>query len=231
MRTSRLPVAGTALLAAVLGLSALTACEFPEKDKKDGPSASAPASSAPSDGPSATASGEPSEQPSRQPTTRPSSTPTTRPTNNTARRVVDARTAGGLPRYTGADAVSDMAIDPGDMRDGMNLVVAEYGRTRGKLVLVVAVDGVPEDTNVRREHLFRGAVERLQYDGVPEAQPFPAGPLGGSVECMSLSLDATGGNVVCGWADKGTAGVAIFEDSSLEAAATQFVKMRADIEK
>ncbi|CAL9663403.1 hypothetical protein [Streptomyces griseomycini] len=150
------------------------------------------------------------------------------------RRVVDAATAGGLSRVTGDGAPSDVVVDPGEMRDGMNLVMNNYALAGGDPVLVVAVDNVPEETTERREHLWRGMLEHVKWDyglGQPEAQPVEdAGPLGGSVECMLASL-AEDGDVICGWADDTTAGVAHFPNSTLPEAAELFVAMRADLEK
>ncbi|GAB2603300.1 hypothetical protein GCM10027168_40380 [Streptomyces capparidis] len=155
-----------------------------------------------------------------------------------ARRVVDAATAGGLAKVTGQDGVSDLVIDPGEMRDGMNLVMNNYSGAgfdgAGRYVLAVAVDRVPEETTERREHLWRGMLDHIQWDaalGQPTAEPVAdPGPLGGSVECMLASL-AEDGNVICGWADEDTAGVALFPDSDLPEASRLFVAMRGDLER
>lgn len=207
-----------ALTAAVLGLVLLSGCRT---DDVEGVPV-APSGSA--SGAEPTASAEPAER-----------TGGVDPTADAAgRRVVDAATAGGLSRMTGAGAPSDVVIDPGEMRDGMNLVMNNYALAGGDPVLVVAVDHVPEETTERREHLWRGMLEHIEWDyglGQPEAQPVEdAGPLGGSVECMLASL-AEDGDVVCGWADDTTAGVAHFPNSTLPKAAELFVAMRADLEK
>ncbi|MFF1272536.1 hypothetical protein ACFVZC_03820 [Streptomyces marokkonensis] len=149
--------------------------------------------------------------------------------------MVDAPSAGGLDRLTGDGALADVPVDPGDMRDGMTLVTGNYGKRggRGTPVLFEGVDHVPEDTNERREHLFRGMLEYIQWDpelGNPEAQPVEPGPLGGSVECLLASLSEDG-DVICGWADEGTAAVALFENSTLADAGKLFVAMRADLER
>ncbi|MEV2201939.1 hypothetical protein [Streptomyces fradiae] len=213
----------TVLTAAVLGLVLLSGCRA---DGTDGPaavptgSASAPAPGAPS-GPAQSSPAAPA-RPSGE--ARPSAG---------ARRVVDAPKAGGLARATGAGAPSDVTVDPGEMRDGMNLVMNNYVLPKGGSALTIAVDNVPEETGKRREHLWRGMLEHIKWDpelGQPEAQPVDAGPLGGSVECMLASL-AEDGDVVCGWADDGTAGVAHFPDSTLPQAAKLFVAMRGDLEK
>lgn len=207
-----------ALTAAVVGLVLLSGCRT---DDVEGVPV-APSNSA-SDA-DATASAEPAEQ-----------TEGADPTADAAgRRVVDAATAGGLSRMTGAGAPSDVAIDPGEMRDGMNLVMNNYALAGGDPVLVIAVDNVPEETTQRREHLWRGMLDHIKWDhdlGRPEAQPVEdAGPLGGSVECMLASL-AEDGDVICGWADDTTAGVAHLPNSTLPEAAELFVAMRADLEK
>ncbi|MEV7787909.1 hypothetical protein AB0O72_21360 [Streptomyces sp. NPDC088106] len=151
------------------------------------------------------------------------------------RTLVDASSAGGLDRLTGDRALTDAPVDPGEMRDGMTLVIGNYGDPggQGAPVLFEGVDHVPEDTSKRREHLFRGMLEYIQWDpelGQPQAEPVDAGPLGGSVECLLASLSEDG-NVICGWADEGTAAVALFEDSTLADAGELFVRMRGDLER
>ncbi|MFE9775145.1 hypothetical protein ACFYOV_26420 [Streptomyces sp. NPDC005931] len=207
----------TALTAAVLGLVLLSGCRTDDVEGVPvAPSGSASVAES-------TASAEPAETGESDPIP-----------DAAGRRVVDAATAGGLSRATGAGAPSDVVIDPGEMRDGMNLVMNNYALAGGDPVLVVAVDNVPEETTERREHLWRGMLEHIEWDyelGRPEAQPVDdAGPLGGSVECMLASL-AEDGDVVCGWADDSTAGVAHFPNSTLPKASELFVAMRADLEK
>ncbi|MFF5157767.1 hypothetical protein ACFY3N_16195 [Streptomyces sp. NPDC000348] len=151
------------------------------------------------------------------------------------RTLVDASVAGGLDKLTGDGALTDVPVDPGEMRDGMKLVTGTYGKPggQGAPVLFEGVDHVPEDTNERREHLFRGMLEYIQWDpelGHPEARPVEPGPLGGSVECLLASLSEDG-NVVCGWADEGTAAVALFENSTPADAGKLFVEMRGDLER
>ncbi|MGW9436993.1 hypothetical protein [Streptomyces sp. NPDC055607] len=146
-----------------------------------------------------------------------------------ARTVVDAPVAGGLRRTV---SPSDVPVDPGDVRAGMHLVVARY-RSAGDVVLFEGVDNVPEDTSRRREHLFRGMLDHLGWDyaqGQPAAEAVPAGRLGGSVEC-ALVPRSGGADVVCGWADSGTAAVAHFPRSTPREAGALFVKMRDDLEK
>ncbi|MER5227847.1 hypothetical protein [Streptomyces flaveus] len=219
MRVQRFP----ALTAAVLGLVLLAGCRTDDVEvapaAPSGASADADSTAGPT--PAEAAEG-----------ARPSATVG-------GQRVVDAVTAGGLSKVTGEGAASDTVIDPGEMRDGMNLVVNNYEPPNGEWsdtpVLVVAVDHVPEPTTKRREHLWRGMLEHLQWDydvlGRPDAQPADdAGPLGGSVECMLASL-AEDGDVICGWADATTAAVAHFPNSTLPKASRLFVSMRADLEK
>ncbi|KAF3469935.1 hypothetical protein GL259_36410 [Streptomyces sp. Tu 3180] len=151
------------------------------------------------------------------------------------RTLVDAPEAGGLDKLTGDGALTDVPVDPGEMRDGMTLVTGNYGEPdgQGAPVLFEGVDHVPEDTNERREHLFRGMLEHIRWDpelGHPEAQPVEPGPLGGSVECLLASLSEDG-NVICGWADEGTAAVALFENSTPADAGKLFVEMRGDLER
>lgn len=149
------------------------------------------------------------------------------------RKVSAVSQAGGLVKVTGQEAVSDLVIDPGEVRPDMTLVMENYRAPgqQGEPVLVVAVDNVPEDTSTRREHLWRGMLERIGWTAGASAEPFEPGPLGGSVECLLASLDADGGDVICGWADESTAGIAYFPSSTLQTAASTFVAMRGDIER
>ncbi|MDG9705993.1 hypothetical protein [Streptomyces sp. DH37] len=201
-----------AVAVAVLATAALTACQ-PE----DLPAADASRSASP--GASADASPEASQ----------SAAPDGR------RSLVDAAEAGGLRKHTGDGAITDVPVDPGEMREGMQLVVSNFAAPDGgDPILFEGVDNVPEDTNKRREHLFRGMLEHIEWDpelGQPEAQPVAdPGPLGGSVECLLASLSENG-QVICGWADEGTAAVALFPDSTLDEAGKLFVAMRGDLER
>ena len=153
------------------------------------------------------------------------------------RQITAAKTAGGLAQYTGEGAVSDVAIDPGEMRPGMNLVVANYnraGQATGRRILLVAVDGVPEDPNKRREHLWRGLIDYALQNGSTgtpgTGKVFSSGPLGGSVECLGLP-EASTTDVICGWADGSTAAVALFPRTTLPEAAALFTTMRGDLEQ
>ncbi|MEV6205970.1 hypothetical protein [Kitasatospora sp. NPDC051914] len=147
--------------------------------------------------------------------------------------VVSAQHAGGLTKSTGDGTVTDVPVDPGEMRDGMNLVVENYdriGQTSGRRILFVGVDNVPEDTNKRREHLWRGLIDYAAGNG-SKGDPgtgtaYAAGPLGGSLECLPYGADA-----LCGWADSSTAAVALFPQSTPAAAAKLFAAMRADLEQ
>ncbi|NBM17053.1 hypothetical protein [Streptomyces sp. GC420] len=213
MRVRRVP----AITAAALGLVLLSGCRDDNLN------------ALPTDSPAATVGAESPEADTGN-TADPAETETPADTSQ-ARRVVNAPVAAGMDRADGA--ASDVSIDPGEMRDGMNLVMDYYDMNPG--ILVVAVDNVPEDTSERREHLWRGMLDHIAWDyelGQPEAQPVAdPGPLGGSVECMLASLDAEAGDVICGWADENTVGVAHFPDSALEQAGELFVKMRSDLEK
>ncbi|MGW4893436.1 hypothetical protein ACWEQL_14405 [Kitasatospora sp. NPDC004240] len=219
---------------AVVAALALSACG-PENAENAGPAATAQPTAAPT-----AATGQPSATtkpaPSGAATTKPAPAPTgTAPAGK--HKVVDAPTAGGLAKATGAGAVTDVPVDPGEMRPGMNLVVANYdnpGQGAARKVLVVAVDNVPEDPNKRREHLWRGMIDHALKNGSTgdptTAKPYAAGPLGGSLECLSLPEAATT-DVICGWADGSTAGVALFPKTTPAAAATLFAAMRGDLEK
>ncbi|GJF30178.1 hypothetical protein KNE206_28780 [Kitasatospora sp. NE20-6] len=222
-RTARTLLAAGALAAALT----LTAC-----DPDGEPDALPPAGS----GTPATASAP--AAPATAATTAAASRPATPKASPTAKAggkhtVVSAKTAGGLTLATGDDAITDVPVDPGEMRDGMNLVVENYqraGQTGGRRILFVGVDNVPEDTSKRREHLWRGLIEYAEGNGSTgqptTANPYAAGALGGSLECLSLGADA-----ICGWADSSTAGVALVPAATPAAAAKLFAAMRADLEQ
>ncbi|MFC9326324.1 hypothetical protein [Kitasatospora sp. NPDC057015] len=230
----RLPARLSMAAAGAVVALALTACG-PENTPE---SADGPAVSAPAGAPATTAAATPGTGASPAVTAAASPGASTAPPAAPAgkRRVKQAKTAGGLAVFTGQGAVSDVAIDPGEMRPDMNLVVANFaraGQNADRKILLVAVDNVPEDPNKRREHLWRGLIDYALQDGSTgtpgTASPYGPGPLGGSVECLGLPEAATT-DVICGWADASTAGVALFPKSSVKDAAALFLAMRSDIE-
>ncbi|MGW6981372.1 hypothetical protein ACWGE1_18280 [Streptomyces sp. NPDC054932] len=161
----------------------------------------------------------------------------TSPAGSGKHTLAEAATAGGLTKATGASALSDVPVDPGEMRDGMHLVVADYnraGQTSGRRILFVGVDSVPEDPNKRREHLWRGLIDYALQNGSTgtptTAKPYQPGPFGGSLECLSLPESANATNVICGWSDTTTAAVALFPRTTPADAARLFAAMRADLE-
>ncbi|MET9694421.1 hypothetical protein ABZY81_39435 [Streptomyces sp. NPDC006514] len=163
--------------------------------------------------------------------------PSTSPAGSGKHTLAEAATAGGLTKVTGASAVSDVPVDPGEMRDGMHLVVADYnraGQTSGRRILFVGVDSVPEDPNKRREHLWRGLIDYALQNGSTgtptTAKPYQPGPFGGSLECLSLPESANATDVICGWSDTTTAAVALFPRTTPADAARLFAAMRANLE-
>ncbi|MER6805977.1 hypothetical protein ACFPN6_30815 [Streptomyces fimbriatus] len=95
------------------------------------------------------------------------------------------------------------------------------------------VGHVPEDTHEPREHLFRGMPDYIRWapePGHPEARPVEPGPLGGSVECLPAS-PREDGNVIRGRTDRGTAALALFENSTPTGAGKPVVEMRGDLER
>ncbi|MFE7564915.1 hypothetical protein [Kitasatospora sp. NPDC057500] len=226
MSTARVAVAG-----AIVAALALTACGPENEDIAAPPQATATATTQPAPGPTTQPAA--SAPATAQPTA--SAPATAAPAGK--RRVVEAGTAGGLTRTTGKDAVSDVAVDPGEMRENMHLVLSNFdrpGQTSGRRILLIAVDNVPEDPAKRREHLWRGMIDYALQNGSSgdptTATPYPAGPLGGSLECLQLP-EAPTTDVVCGWSDASTAGVALFPKTTPAEAAALFTKMRGDIEK
>ncbi|MFE2108907.1 hypothetical protein ACFXAF_24015 [Kitasatospora sp. NPDC059463] len=229
MSTARVAVAG-----AIVAALALTACGPENEDTAappTTPAATTPAATAP-----ATASARPTSATPAAPTSAAPTAPTSAAPAG-KRQVVEARTAGGLAKTIGQDAVSDVAVDPGEMRENMHMVLANFdrpGQTSGRRILLIAVDNIPEDPAKRREHLWRGMIDYALQNGSTgdptTATPFPAGPLGGSLECLKLP-EAPTTDVICGWSDTSTAGVALFPKTTPAEAAALFTKMRGDIEK
>lgn len=221
-RTARTLPATRVLLAAgtLVAALALTACDPEGADA--GADTAAPLSAPPSAPPSAALSAPPSAA-------APSGSPAA-----AGHTLVQAAKAGGLPAVTGEGALSDVPVDPGEMRDGMHLVAGTYrAAATGRPVLVLGVDSVPEDPSKRREHLWRGLIDYALQNGSTgtptTAKPYPSGPLGGSVECLSLP-EAPTTDVICGWADTSTAAVALFPRTTPAEAARLFTAMRADLE-
>ncbi|MFI5531979.1 hypothetical protein ACIA8O_25945 [Kitasatospora sp. NPDC051853] len=217
----------TALLLATAALG-LTAC-VPEDATTTGGATTAtppPAASTPAPAPS------PTPSPA-------ASAPTAAKASPGARhRVVEAPTAGGLTLAVGAGTLTDVPVDPGEMVDGMQFVQAEYdrpGKPSARRVLVLAVDNVPEDPNKRREHLWRGLIDYALQNGSTgdptTAEPYAPGPLGGSLECLSLPARTGPTDVLCGWADTRTAGVALLPATTPQEAARLFAAIRADVEQ
>ncbi|MCX5129912.1 hypothetical protein OG898_28735 [Streptomyces sp. NBC_00193] len=179
----------------------------------------------------------PPAAPASTPVSAPARPASTRPAGSGKHTLTEAATAGGLTKATGANAVSDVPIDPGEMRDDMHLVVADYnraGQTSGRRILFVGVDSVPEDPNKRREHLWRGLIDYALQNGSTgtptTAKPYQPGPFGGSLECLSLPESANATDVICGWTDTATAAVALFPRTTPADAARLFASMRADLE-
>ncbi|UGQ09770.1 hypothetical protein LO772_23050 [Yinghuangia sp. ASG 101] len=244
MRT-RTPAVKAALVTAVLGALALTACELPgQKDKDDAaastaasPSAAAPASDEPANEP--TPRGEPpvTRTPSGSPTGKGSATATSTAAGARGPRVlISAGFTAGYERLSGPGMPTDVPVDPGEMTDDNNLVVAAYGKSAdaAREVLFVGVDGLTAVDGKRMEHMIRGMIDYVNGDGgsVPQGvsmQAYAAGPLGGTLECMPAQ-DAYPA-AICAWADTNTVAVAYFDKLSADAAAVRFAEMRTDMEK
>lgn len=231
--------------AAVLSVSMLTGCQLIDDLDKD--DAAASPSAHPSDSGPATTTTAPTS------TSRPTSRPSVRPSGKASptpsapstawprttfkdKRLVLAPTAGGFVELTGDGRPTDVPVDPGEMRAGVDrVVVAAYGSsaTGARTVLLVGVDGQSEIDGKRLEHMTRGMVDYVNGSGgsVPAGgmKPYPAGVHGGTLECMPGS-DAQPA-AICGWADKYTTAVAYFDNLSADSAAVKFREMRADLEK
>lgn len=227
-----------ALAATAIAALTLTACEMPGEDKKADatPAAQTPAPAEspadPANSPAAdpTPAGEPTAPSTKRPPA-PSAT-----AKSGARVLVEAPTAGGYQRLTGAGAPSDVPVDPGDVTAANKVVVLAYGKTATgpREVLFVGVDGLTSLDGKRMEHLIRGMIDHVNADGgsVPEGaamKPYSSGLLGGTLECMPAQ-DAHPA-AICAWADKNTAAVAYFDKLSADAAAKKLLEMRTDLEK
>ena len=219
--------------AAVLSVSVLTGCQLLDDLDKDDtatspsarPSESAPATRAPSTRPTGTSA----PTPSAPSTARPATT-------FKDKRLVLGPTAGGFVMLTGDGRPTDVPVDPGEIRDGVNkVVVAAYSSTAAgaRTVLFVGVDGQSGVDGKRLEHLTRGMIDHVNGSGgsVPAGTmtPYPAGVQGGTLECMPA--DEAQPAAICGWADRYTTAVAWFSNLSADSAAVKFREMRADLEK
>jgi len=219
--------------AAVLSVSVLTGCQLLDDPDKDD-TATSP-SARPSD--SAPATRTPSARPTGKSSPTPSKPSTARPvTTFKDKRLVPGPTAGGFVRLTGSGQPSDVPVDPGEVRDGVdNVVVAAYSSsaTGARTVLFVGVDGQSQVDGKRLEHMTRGMIDHVNGSGgsVPAGtmKPYPAGVQGGTLECMPAAEAHPA--AICGWADKYTTAVAYFANLSADSAAVKFREMRADLEK
>ncbi|GAA4850502.1 hypothetical protein [Kitasatospora terrestris] len=217
--TSRIVLAAAVAVAALT----LTACDPDEIPATDAAPTASTAAPAPA---SASASA----------ATKPSGSAKPSPAGH--RTVAETRTAGGLTLATGQGTLTDVPVDPGEMREGMHFVQSEYNRpgqpATARKILVLAVDNVPEDPNKRREHLWRGLIDYALGNGSSgtptTAEPYQAGPLGGSLECLSLPAKSGPTDVICGWADASTAGVALLPGTTPAEAGRLFAAIRADVE-
>ncbi|MCF2533512.1 hypothetical protein [Yinghuangia soli] len=235
-RTPASAVKKAALVGALFASLALTACEIPGKDDKKA-EASKSASAEPSAAPSEEASDAPAESPKpKDPTAtkRPTSAAPTKQGTAGPRVLVSAARTGGYERLT--EDMLSVPVDPGDIGEGMNVVLAAYGKTPtgDREVLFEGVSGLTAMDGKRFEHMIRGMIEYVNLDGgsVPEGaamKSYDPGPLGGTLECMPAQ-DAYPA-AICGWADKNTVAVAYFDKLSADAAAKKLVEMRSDLEK
>ncbi|MBX6356462.1 MAG: hypothetical protein IRZ05_11485 [Micromonosporaceae bacterium] len=73
---------------------------------------------------------------------------------------------------------------------------------------------------------LESALGKLSRLDITDARAFDAGPLGGEQRC---AVAEGGGTVVCGWADHGSIGVAIFTGRSTEESATLLRGLRAAV--
>ncbi|MGW4898535.1 hypothetical protein ACWEQL_40825 [Kitasatospora sp. NPDC004240] len=229
-RTFSRAALGAAVFALVL---TATACG-PEND----PEAAAPATTATAVPTGAPAPAATTGTPTATATARPSAGTPSAGNGTAARRTVhDEPKPGGLPLATGDRQPTDVPVNPGDLSNSAWVVSSAYeipGRSGGRPVFLLAIDHVPEDTNRRREFLWRGLIDYAVGNGSAagpvSAQPYPAGPLGGSLECFTLPT-APAQDTICGWADDGTVGVALFPQTAPAEAAKMFLAMRGDLEK
>jgi hypothetical protein len=68
-----------------------------------------------------------------------------------------------------------------------------------------------------------------QAGGVNAVRDVPAGPLGGIMQCGTTKTDG-GSMTVCGWADHGSLGIAMFPDRPVSESATLLLTMRNAIQ-
>nr|BFE65415.1 hypothetical protein GCM10020063_099410 [Dactylosporangium thailandense] len=98
------------------------------------------------------------------------------------------------------------------------------GKTDAILVAGTARIWKPEDT-------LKTAFDMLTDDkgGVRDTKDVDAGPLGGTMRCGTTKVDDAD-LTVCGWADNGSLGVALFSNSPVSDSAKSLVELRTAVE-
>ncbi|MFI2609188.1 hypothetical protein [Kitasatospora sp. NPDC018619] len=120
------------------------------------------------------------------------------------------------------------------LRPYRELTVAGYGEagtTRTALTVVGLTGSYPD---VRREldkYFGRLAMRDLSGDSVVGRRDYPAGPLGGALDCAVLAYPATS-QTTCAWADGSTVGIVVDETggSEPEELARRTLDIRAAVE-
>jgi hypothetical protein len=85
--------------------------------------------------------------------------------------------------------------------------------------------GSPEDALTKTFRLISD-----DTGGVESVQSLPAGPLGGVMKCGSTKTDG-GSMAVCGWADHGSLGIAMFPNRPVDQSAELLRTMRQSMQK
>ena len=176
----------------------------------------------------ATPDATPTDDPTDDPTAEP-----TEPAEPTAKiTVVEPKTLGGRPRLTDAQFASLAAVLESSLAKVPNAtssVGALYGTVAKRNIVAIAAAAAPVDDPQRElDATFAGAgVGGLEVTNITKVD---SGTLGGSAKCGKANAgDITA--VLCGWADSGSQGLAIFYFQSLTKAKVEFPKLRAQVEK
>jgi hypothetical protein len=143
---------------------------------------------------------------------------------------------GGLQRATSDEAQSTAEYTRDAIAGAVGL---------SKSVGLVFTDRSLGQSDTKNSVIFAGATGRVWSPGnaldrafavivdgtggVKDVHQLDGGDLGGLIKCGTTSVDGTM-LVVCGWADHGSVGVALFANRTVTAAGDFFVKLRSSVE-
>jgi hypothetical protein len=146
--------------------------------------------------------------------------------------VVEPTTLGGRPKLTDPTFTSlaqELKSGLADVPEATSTVGALYGSFEKRNIVVIAGAAAPiADPKKELDDAFDSAgLNGLKATGIVAIDP---GPLGGEAKCGKTTENDIS-LVLCGWADNGSLGIAIFFFQTVAKAKAEFPKLRAQIEK